>query len=200
MVKKNVDASFDAVLQKKPQMIEEVEEREEYIDYLNKELASYITNVIAYESNEEDSAFIGALFKATSDLERIGDHAMNICGYTKRMEEKRLSFSELAQQEILSMKETALSALKLVTRPGLSSEERLVKIAAVEQKIDDMTTQYRQNQIDRMKEGTCSNEACVLYSEMLTDFERIGDHVLNLGQQLSFTRFLTHPETEPVTV
>ena len=51
-----------------------------------------------------------------------------------------------------------------------------------------------------MKEGTCSNEACVLYSEMLTDFERIGDHVLNLGQQLSFTRFLTHPETEPVTV
>ena len=200
MVKKNVDASFDAVLQKKPQMIEEVEEREEYIDYLNKELASYITNVIAYESNEEDSAFIGALFKATSDLERIGDHAMNICGYTKRMEEKRLSFSEVAQQEILSMKETALSALKLVTRPGLSSEERLVKIAAVEQKIDDMTTQYRQNQIDRMKEGTCSNEACVLYSEMLTDFERIGDHVLNLGQQLSFTRFLTHPETEPVTV
>ena len=54
----------------------------------------------------------------------------------------------------------------------------------MEQKIDDMTEQYRANQMNRLHGGQCSDEACVLYSEMLTDFERIGDHILNIGQEM----------------
>ena len=49
---------------------------------------------------------------------------------------------------------------------------------------DDMTKEYRQNQIARMQEGVCSGEGCIIYSEMLTDFERIGDHILNIAQEL----------------
>ena len=45
-----------------------------------------------------------------------------------------------------------------------------------------MTDQYRLNQLDRMKTGVCSGEACVIYSEMLTDFERLGDHMLNIAE------------------
>ena len=55
----------------------------------------------------------------------------------------------------------------------------------LEQQIDDMTAAYRQNQMVRLRQGSCSDEACTLYSEMLTDFERIGDHILNIGQELA---------------
>ena len=48
-----------------------------------------------------------------------------------------------------------------------------------------MTAAYRQNQMVRLRQGSCSDEACTLYSEMLTDFERIGDHILNIGQELA---------------
>mgnify|MGYP003301640044 CR=1 FL=1 len=58
----------------------------------------------------------------------------------------------------------------------------LSDIAAMEQQIDDMTKNYREHHLNRIREGRCSEEACVLYSEMLTDFERIGDHVLNIAQ------------------
>ena len=58
----------------------------------------------------------------------------------------------------------------------------LSEIAALEQQIDDMTNSYRENHLNRMREGLCTEEACVLYSELLTDFERIGDHVLNIAQ------------------
>ena len=58
----------------------------------------------------------------------------------------------------------------------------LSEIAAMEQQIDDMTRNYREHHLNRMREGRCTEEACVLYSEMLTDFERIGDHVLNIAQ------------------
>ena len=61
----------------------------------------------------------------------------------------------------------------------------LSRVAASEQKIDDLTDQYRRHQLIRMREGICSDEACILYSELLTDFERIGDHVLNIAEELS---------------
>ena len=54
-----------------------------------------------------------------------------------------------------------------------------------EQKIDDMTADFRREQLVRMRNGICSDEACILYSELLTDFERIGDHVLNIAQELT---------------
>ena len=56
------------------------------------------------------------------------------------------------------------------------------EIAAMEQQIDDMTKNYREYHLQRMREGRCTEEACILYSELLTDFERIGDHALNIAQ------------------
>ena len=47
-----------------------------------------------------------------------------------------------------------------------------------------MTEDYRKKQLIRMQKGTCSEEGCIIYSEMLTDFERIGDHILNIGQEM----------------
>ena len=47
-----------------------------------------------------------------------------------------------------------------------------------------MTADFRKDQLIRMRDGICSDEACILYSELLTDFERIGDHALNIAQEL----------------
>ena len=185
MVHSNVEKSFQAVEQEAPQLLGPVEEAEEYLDYLNKEISKYISHVIVYENNEKDSAQISAFFRVSGNLERIGDHAMNICEYTKRIAEKGISFSPAAKAEIAEMRKTSLAALDLLGNLQGISVERLSQVAAAEQKIDDMTLRYRQNQMDRIRDGLCSNEACVLYSEMLTDFERIGDHILNIGQELT---------------
>ena len=45
-----------------------------------------------------------------------------------------------------------------------------------------MTTEYRETHLARMRKGECSEEACIIYSEMLTDFERIGDHIVNIAE------------------
>lgn len=185
MVHSNVEKSFQAVEQEAPQLLGPVEEAEEYLDYLNKEISKYISHVIVYENNEKDSAQISAFFRVSGNLERIGDHAMNICEYTKRIAEKGISFSPAAKAEIAEMRKTSLAALDLLGNLQGISVERLSQVAAAEQKIDDMTLRYRQNQMDRIRDGLCSDKACVLYSEMLTDFERIGDHILNIGQELT---------------
>ena len=185
MVLKNVDASFQAVLEGTPSRLEQVEETEEYIDYLNQQISRYISHIIVYETNERDSEQVSAFFKISSNLERIGDHAVNICEYTQLLQQKHIGFSQKAKEEIEAMRDTSLQAIRTLGDMSLLPPEALKDIEDLEQKMDDMTLEYRQNQMVRLREGTCSDEACTLYSEMLTDFERIGDHILNIGQELS---------------
>lgn len=187
MAKENVNASFDAVRAGNAALLPQVEEREEYIDYLNKEISKYISKVLVNEKNPKDSQYISALFKVCGNLERIGDHAVNICEYTQKMEEKKISFSPAVSEEITEMQKIsnrALETLQTIQSDGNDPELALKKIEDLEQKFDDMTEDYRKAQIDRMQTGKCSDEACILYSEMLTDFERIGDHILNIGQEM----------------
>ena len=185
MVLKNVDESFQAVLEGSPARLEQVEETEEYIDYLNQQISRYISHIIVFETNPQDSEQISAFFKISTNLERIGDHAVNICEYTQLLEQKHIVFSQKAKAEIQSMRETSLEAIRSLGDMSRVDEDALKAIESFEQKIDDMTLDFRQNQMTRLREGACSDEACTLYSEMLTDFERIGDHILNIGQELA---------------
>ena len=185
MVLKNVDESFQAVLEGSPARLEQVEETEEYIDYLNQQISRYISHIIVFETNPQDSEQISAFFKISGNLERIGDHAVNICEYTQLLEQKHIGFSQKAKAEIQSMRETSLEAIRSLGDMSRVDENALKTIEGFEQKIDDMTLDYRQNQMVRLREGACSDEACTLHSEMLTDFERIGDHILNIGQELA---------------
>ena len=156
-------------------------EREDYLDYLNKEISQFISRIIVLETNEGASAAISAYFKISGDIERIGDHALNIFGYTSRMKEKDIRFSDEAQEEIEKMCSLCMDVLDSLQD---HTAKKLSRIAQLEQKNDDMTARFRQNQMDRIRKGSCSEEGCVLYSEMLTDFERIGDHALNISQSL----------------
>ena len=188
MTRENVEESFTAVMEGSSARFSKVEENEEYIDYLNKEISKYISRILVHETNRKDSSNFSSFFRICSNLERIGDHAMNICEYTQMMDEKKITFSREAKKEIENMRSISLSAIDHLNNLDALSEEALSEISGIEQQIDQMTEEYRQNQMERMHMETCEGEAGILYSEMLTDFERIGDHVLNIGQELATIR------------
>ncbi len=183
MAKANVSTAFQAVLNRDPGLIPQEQETEDYIDFLNKEISRFISHVIVQETNAQDSATVSACFKITSNLERIGDHAMNICGYSNILKEKDIHFSDAARSEIVQMRDVCQEALEALSSTAFGTVVSLSQVSVLEQKMDDMTTSFRQNQLDRMRQGVCTDEGCILFSEMLTDFERIGDHVLNIAQE-----------------
>lgn len=187
MAKENVTMSFEAVRDANTSMLDDIRNREEYIDYLNKEISKYVSRTLVKERNPKDSQYMSALFKVCGNLERIGDHAMNIGEYTNMIKEKDITFSREVRGQLAMMQEVCEKALDMIDQIEQAgySAETLKKIEDLEQQIDDMTEDFRNSQIERMQSGACSDEGCVIYSEMLTDFERIGDHILNIAQEMS---------------
>ena len=188
MARDNVETGFEAVLARDPGKLEDVEQREEYIDFLNREISRYVSHLISIETNEQDSQVVSSFFTISGNIERIGDHADNLAGYTKMLVAKNIKLSPFAQKEVEQMREVCLEAVTTLLDRQAGGPEWLVDVAQIEQKIDDMTDEYRRAQLVRMRDGICSDEACILYSELLTDFERIGDHVLNIAQELTKSR------------
>ncbi|RHG30414.1 Na/Pi cotransporter family protein [Roseburia intestinalis] len=188
IAKKNVADSFTAFLNCDDGFIPKVEEKEEYVDFLNREISEYISTNMAHESNTQGSRILSAYFKVTSNVERISDHAMNICGYSEWLKEKDVRFSQEVREEILQMQQTCEELLTLLLNENMEALDELSRVSALEQKMDDMTEDYRNRMMHRIQEGTASGEGSVLYTEMLTDFERIGDHALNIAQEMTEVR------------
>ena len=185
MAQENVEASFRSVLDRNEDELSQVEETEEYIDFLNREISLHISHVIAYETNQQASAVVSSFLTISGNIERIGDHADNLAGYTRMLNRRDIAFSQTAQQEIVSMQDICLKGIQQLLSDQAGSVEWLTQVSALEQRIDDMTRDYRRSHLARMQSGECSAEGGILYSELLTDFERIGDHILNIAQELS---------------
>ena len=184
MAKKNIHDSFDVFMHGDIKKYEKVENREEYVDFLNKEISRYITNAITHEATKAGSQIFNSFYTITSNIERISDHAINIAGYSKMIEEKNISFSDNANTEIDEIKDICDKTMDML----LQKPDNIIKwhenVICMEQKIDDMTVQFRNNMYERIQKGLCTDEGSILFSEMLTDFERVGDHALNISNEM----------------
>ena len=184
MASTNVSESFKAMEQGPGEDgIQEIADREEEIDLSNVRLSKKISKVLVLDQTPQDIEALNKMYSILGNIERIGDHAMNLAEYAQTIQEKNLNFSDYAKNEFKVMDESCALGMELLRKAAAGdSDFTLEKIQAIEQKIDDITDNFRQNQIDRMREGHCNVESSILYSEMLTDYERIGDHMLNIGE------------------
>ena len=184
MVKKNTEGCFRAVIKNDQNMVADLEDREQYIDYLNKEISKYIVHLMTTEMTIQDSQKLNAYYRIIGDLERIGDHAINFVDYLHNMSEWDIKFSQSAIESLEQMKDLCTETLEGISKENMNGRKHVLEIAAKnEQRIDDMQESLLKGQIERMQSGKCSAEAGVILSEMLTDFERIGDHALNIAEK-----------------
>lgn len=184
MVAKNMSDSFDSLVQYDEKLRKKVSEREEYIDFLNKGISEYIVSLMASEMNMSDSRKINGYYAIISNLERIGDHAVNLAEYGDDMRKWEIDFSDTVKEELNEMKAQCIAALDNLKEVTSENVERILSQAVIiEQKTDDMRDKYFKKQMQRLKKGKCKPQSGIVFSEILTDFERMGDHALNIAQQ-----------------
>ena len=118
MARDNIERSFSAVKSNSEKLQNEIERVEDYIDYLNKEISYFISHMIAMEMTERESVAINAYFNIVGNIERIGDHAINIAGYADLLQNKGLKLSEKALSEVDTMRDMCLQALDVLYTQG----------------------------------------------------------------------------------
>ena len=109
---------------------------------------------------------------------------MNLAGYAKDLKEWNLSFSDVALEEIEEMKKQCLTALDIVkNEEGSDMTQVFLKPVRQSRRSMNLRDKYFKKQMQRMKKGKCKPQSGIIFTEMLTDFERMGDHVKNIAQQ-----------------
>ena len=182
VVQKNVQRAFELIVNYDEEKHKELLKDEEYIDYLNKEIIQFTTSAISTEYPIEESKSIGLFLKTAGDLERVGDHAINIAQRAKKLYDDNEKFSDEALKEIGIMNnltKNILEELNVLDREELHNI--VEKVDVIENSIDITTHEFAVNQLNRLRDKKCTVEQSALYTETLIDFERIGDHGLNIA-------------------
>lgn len=188
IAEKNIRDSLSAIVGK-PYDIEKIKKREKRINYINYQITDFMTKVSTINMNERDSTTCNALFKCFADIERIGDHAINIIQYVESKENYLTSY-DVIENEILELQDLLLNSISLLFAYDLDSQDDCYeRIERIEDSIDELTVAYRQKQIDRLIEKKCTAKDCVIYSEILTDVERVSDHLVNIIQECKRCNF-----------
>ena len=165
-----------------PERAKAVRKGEKKTDYYEDILGTYLVKLSALQISEADSAEAAMLLKAIGDIERIGDHALNIVEAAEELQTKEQAFSDTAKQELTVLVAAVEEVVTLALRAF--RENDLVTASLVEpleEVIDDLKEQLRLRHILRLQQGNCSIETGFIWSDLLTGLERVGDHCSNIA-------------------
>ena len=179
----NMERVAEALKTKKKDDLEMIDDDEETIDFLNHEIAKSLVDINRAGLGEPEARSIDRMHHIITDYERIGDHAENIAGYVAHMRENKLSLSEAAMAELDNLFGKVVTIMRNAHAYMLDpSSVDYAQIEREEQEIDDLVDEYKNAHISRMEKKQCSADIGMLYVEMLTDLERVGDHAMNIAE------------------
>ena len=168
----NVEQGFGQLLKYDKKIGEEILKREETVDTLNREIADYITNALSMELNNDTSAALSIYYHQITDIERISDYAVKMENYSKDRLQARLNDEE----------RDTISSMHSMCMEMYDARHDIQKSETLRRQSEDVCVNLRKRQMQRMKEKSISSEISMMFSQLLTDFERINGHALNIAE------------------
>ena len=160
----------------------EIESNEEKLDIYEDHLGHYLVEASRKGLSSENSKTTSKLLHSIGDFERIGDHAKNILDSARELHEKDLTFSEEAQRELDVLTRAVTDILRTATEAYKTNDAALaVTVEPLEETIDQLSEEIRLRHIHRLQQGVCTIQMGFILSDLLTNYERIGDHCSNLA-------------------
>lgn len=184
LARDNFETSAHALINRSDKDLDKVMENEEIINYLNHHITSYLVKLNALDITDSDSDYIARVFHAINDIERVGDHAINLAEAAQHNIGEGLKFSDSAREELNQLCGSVVTLLErsMVAFDNQSlSDNEAKELSDLEEHIDDLTLECQDSHIFRLNRKECNTEAGMLYLNTITDFERVGDHAINIA-------------------
>lgn len=179
----NVTMGFDAVITGNTDDVEKINRNEEKVDRFNFEISQKIAKLLTVEQSPVDIKEINRLFSTISDIERISDHSVNFGDYAVMLSRQGLRLSKETCQAFTEMRDQCKHAL--LQLENFKDVKLLEKIRRYEELNDSTVRAERKRQINVESKLEDGAERIVICSELLADYERIGDHMLNIAEALT---------------
>ncbi|MBE6803949.1 MAG: Na/Pi cotransporter family protein [Ruminococcaceae bacterium] len=163
---------------------EKVESVEEVINFLNHGITKNLVKINALDLDYSDAKYIGRLFHVVNDIERIGDHAVNLSEATTVRNSEKLAISEDAVAELENMRKCVVDLLDASIASFEKQEltvEEAKQIETLETVSDNLKERYQDAHLHRLNEEHCETRAGMMFVNTLIDFERVGDHAKNIA-------------------
>lgn len=191
-----INLSLDLLDEYNPQKVENAKEMETMIDTYEDILGSYLVKLSSKNLSNQDSKSLSILLHCISDMERISDHAVNLCDSIEEMRAQKQEFSNKAKKELLvlvrAVRDIVGQTINCFVNEDLLSAPN---IEPLEEVIDALNVKLRQRHIDRLRAGKCTIELGIALEDIITNLERVSDHCSNIAVcmiEVSNGSFETH--------
>jgi len=183
--KKTLMLAIDGILDGDKQSFKIVREMEDYIDDFQLEITSYLSALSRQQLSDEVSTELPVLLHAVNDIERIGDHAVNIVEIAERKMDQNLDFSSEARAEADQLKVEIEEMFDHVIEALETHDTNGAKMSHEhEDTLNRMQVNFRRSHVQRMSEGKCTPEAGLIFIDLVDNIEKIGDHLTNIAQAI----------------
>lgn len=185
IVNENLKRSQEAYFERNEKKIAKVFEVERQINDLEHDISQYISNLLNLPLSDEEHGIIKVLINTITDMERVGDHADNIAEWAQYAIDNNVKNSPKAMSELDMMFEK----VRNIYRDSLSVYKTLdiylaAKIIEKDKEIDKMEKLYRARHIERLNAKECNTTAGIVFLDLISNLERIGDHATNISESI----------------
>lgn len=162
--------------------LEHIQEREDAIDKMDIAVTNFLVKVDNLDISDQENQNITMLLKIESEYEKIGDYSFKIAKLVENIKEKDLTFSNTADKNLKVMYNIVEDAL-IKTLDILKNRDKnsVIEIEVIREVADSFKEKYRSKHIERLKQGKCSVENGIAFIEILSAYEKIISHCVNIS-------------------
>ena len=179
--KNNLELAMEVFLNWNEEKMKKVYANESIINTLERDITEYLIELSQHNLPEESAKLVSQAYHTINDIERIGDHAENIVELAIQKYENNITLSYDGYKEVRQLFEVTLRSITIAIESFKSNEISDDEVEKVEEEIDSLEKQFRENNINRLSAKTCLADAGIMFFDLLSNLERIGDHANNIA-------------------
>ena len=181
----NFNLAMDIISKVDFAKMEEFNENEKQLNYINRNLIPYIVQLNNLPISEDDHRYLATAIRTIGDLERVGDYAVNVTEYAELLQNFKETFSKDLIYEVEQLRDTIASLYQATMKTYMDQDfDALIEVNRYEDQVDNMVARIEKMHLQRLMDGIYPASVGQVYQEFASDTERIADHFLNVAKSI----------------